>query len=752
MTLPQEIYLAALAIYVILFLLFARFFWWKYNADRQYWRRRPTLHLDELKRQAAAQGRELPFISILVPAREEADVIARTIDHMRTLLYPPDRYELLVITDEKELRARQRQKPAVVQRTRRLLTSGVRRRLADPAFASAHFAGAIPAPAYRAAPLPVPSLTPLAGSQMQFAWMSTPIASLVATSSTGLWHAGAAAAPVALPAGRPAEEGSPVPAVRRLLTLVRPGRVAVPENVRTLAVGALAHLALADLPDTLGTLDDALPWGELLAVPPAVRENTLREVSLAILTHNGRVSIDRLVRLVRQGHVEITGEQAHRLYPLYVSLALPVVGGYYLLTEEQSAHTLATVMTRTARAFDPLTRNILQAMTDSMLQRLMDRLHGLTTRRRLEPLLSDLYERCFPTTQDVVENMIQLWQGRAGLPTLKHVMVPPNFDGTYPGELVDHEVPSTKGRALNYGLSFIDPRAELLAFYDAESRPDRNVLMYVAWRRLRDGQKANLFQGPVFQLRNFYNMSAFCKVASLYQAVTHDWYLPALFRRMPFVGGTNLVIDRDLLLSIGGYDHKILTEDLELGTRAYLAAGAWPEYLPYASSEQTPPTIRGFFRQRLRWGSGHLQVTDKVRADRTSPPDRRNHILRQLVLKGQFEWVLYQLATFVPPVILVLYAEGLVDTSIVPAYVGWILNVWSLIYFSFTFYIYFRYRPYMDTSSSPSSVLGQLAVAAQLLILPMAAFLFPVPYTTALYLYKTGRAPSVWVKTPRTRE
>ncbi len=751
MTLPQEIYLAALAIYTILFLMFARFFWWKHEAERLYWHRRPKLDLEDLKRQATAQGRELPFISILVPAREEADVIARTIDHMRTLTYPSDRYELLVVTDEKELRARDRQKPGVVQKTRRLLTAGIKRQLHSQGIPSPVWWQANAGSASAAAPVSLMPMSPLPGSQIQPTWLAAPVAAVAASQASPrrAWPVGsfyAASAAVA------AEEPAPVPAVRRLLTLVRPGLQSVPEDVRTLAVGVLAHLALADLPNTLGALDDTLPWGELFAVPPAIRENTLREVSLGIIKHNGRVTPQRLVRIVRQEHLDITPEQAQRLYPLYVSLALPVVGGYYLLTEEQSAQTLTTVMTRTARAFDPLTRHILQAMTDNMLQRLVDRLQGLVSRRKLVTLLQELYERCFPTTQDVVEFMREQWRLRPGMPVLRHVMVPPNFDGAYPGELVDHEVPSTKGRALNYGLSFIDPRAELLAFYDAESRPDRNVLMYVAWRRLRDGQKANLFQGPVFQLRNFYDMSAFCKVASLYQAVTHDWYLPSLFKRIPFVGGTNLVIDRDLLLSIGGYDHKILTEDLELGTRAYLAAGAWPEYLPYPSSEQTPPTIKGFFRQRLRWGSGHLQVTDKIRGDKTLPADRRRYLLRQLVLKGQFEWVLYQLATFIPPTILILYAEGLVDTSIVPAYVGWILNVWSLVYFSFTFYIFFRYRPYIDASGRPSTLWGRVLVAAQLLVLPLAAFLFPVPYTTALYRYKTGRAPSVWVKTPRTKE
>jgi hypothetical protein len=40
----------------------------------------------------------------------------------------------------------------------------------------------------------------------------------------------------------------------------------------------------------------------------------------------------------------------------------------------------------------------------------------------------------------------------------------------------------------------------------------------------------------------------------------------------------------------------------------------------------------------------------------------------------------------------------------------------------------------------------------QILVLPLAGFLFPVPYFSALVLAAAGKGPSHWVKTPRTRE
>ena len=35
------------------------------------------------------------------------------------------------------------------------------------------------------------------------------------------------------------------------------------------------------------------------------------------------------------------------------------------------------------------------------------------------------------------------------------------------------------------------------------------------------------------------------------------------------------------------------------------------EYLPMVSTEQTPATYKAYFRQRLRWGSGHCKFTIK---------------------------------------------------------------------------------------------------------------------------------------------
>ncbi|MHB0885468.1 MAG: glycosyltransferase family 2 protein [Bacillota bacterium] len=658
MTSSQLIYLIAVGIYFVFFLLFARFFTWKKYADDHYWHRRPALTQDSVAQLAASKGARVPFISVLVPARNEADVIEKTIEHMSGLNYPYEAYEVVVVTDEKEAMAREKKRPAVVE----------------------HAAGVIAGP------------------------------------RTSVKAVG-------------------------------------PEAERTI-ISLLTHFALADQRKLPGPYAELLDSAGLKELPRDKQESIVGEVAEMLFRAKGRAELGTLYRLLRRGLPGVTDTDVRRVYPYLLALAIPVVAAYCRLVGEGSGNgrIVQAMIARTAHAHHQVTREILSSMTLMVSQRIWNGTTSAKRRSQLEALLTHHYDLCFPTTQDIVERKRAELAAGAARPTLKHIIVPYDYDGAMYGHRTGQPVPSTKGRALNWALPMVDQRAMICGFYDAESRPDRQVLLYVAWRRLNSGAEVKILQGPVFQVRNFYDMSPFCKIASLYQALAHDWYLPALFRRLPFVGGTNLFVDRLMLERMAGYDHSSLTEDLELGARAYLECGAWPEYLPYSSSEQTPPTVKGFFRQRLRWGTGHLQVMDKIRGENRYPADRKRAVLRQLFFKGQVEWILYQAATFVPPTVLILWWTGHVDPNVLPEFVRWILNGLSLTYISFTIYAYFRYTPYLDMTSRPMSVIGRWGVISQLFFLPLAAFFFPVPYSSALVLKGLNRQPRGWVKTPRTRE
>lgn len=659
LTMPQYLYLGAVGCYLLFFGLFLRLFWWKRYAEKNYWGRRPNLTVAGLKERAREAGLSLPRFTVLVPARNEAEVIERTVDHMAALQYPPEFYEVLVVTDEKEALAADRRRALAVKVAAEALREG---------------------------------------------------------------H---------IPPGPESEAGQIVLAL----------------------LGALSLEGFDEVTRRLGRSEGV----QLLRqVPGVLLRPLIWESSARLLGRSGKKVAPQMLLALRRRMPGRTDEEIQGAYAALLSLAIPTAVGYCTLRGGDGPALGKRLAALAAQAHHSLTREIIQSMCSALAADLMDRLEATGRDDRLEERLTQTYREIFPTTQDIMERKLGEMAGQAGVPVLKHVVVPANFSGELGGGLLPVEVPSTKGRALNWALSYIDGRTTWCSFYDAESRPDPRSMLYVAHRWLetkaQDRAVPRIFQGPVFQVRNWYEMGPFCKIASLYQAIAHDWYLPALFRCLPFVGGTNLYVEARLLREIGGYDSVSLTEDLELGTRAYLKAGAWPEYLPYPSSEQTPPTFAGFYRQRLRWATGHLQVMTKVRENTEYDEAKKRRLLRQLWRKGQGEWIFYQAATIVPPLVIGLWFFDMVDPNVVGPFWHMVMNALSTVYLFFTIYAFYRYLEHLDHSGRPRKWLGQLGALAQLLVLPLAAFLFPVPYSSALVLSSLGKGPSQWVKTPRTRE
>ncbi|MGI6359197.1 MAG: glycosyltransferase family 2 protein [Bacillota bacterium] len=659
MSSSELVYLFAFGMYVVMFALFLRFFFWKTYSEGKFWNRRPALSLKKVADLAQQKQTELPFFSILVPARNEAEVIEKTVRHMAKLRYDPKRLEIIVVTDVKE----QQQNDSNCQ---------------DYVL-----------------------------DAMQF----------LDYALSGDW------------------------------------RGQLKPHVQSLTIGLLSDLCLKQYRDLTWESEHWLMPKSLVQEPISRSRALLYELTCGMLHGNGRISLNRIYRLFRRFYPHLEDTEIERIYPNYLCLAVPIIQLYATWAKDDQGALMRNVIHYSARANHRITQEIVSKLAKMVGQRVQHDIARMQAGTSLKPYLQSLYRFCFPTTQMIVEKVQQEWQGNPAYPRLKHVQVPDDFDGKYRGTRLGHVVPSTKGRALNYALPIaVDERTEMCGFYDAESRPDPDVLLYVAYKRLVEENPVRIFQGPVFQVRNFYEMGPFSKIASLYQALSHDWYLPVVFRRLPFVGGTNLFVEKRLLDDLGGYDSASLTEDLELGTRAYLELGAWPEYLPYPSSEQTPTAFKAFYRQRLRWGTGHLQVMDKIAHDTTYSDSRKRSLMKELFIKGPVEWSFYQFATLVPPTILVLWFLGRVDPNVLPEGVRYLLNVLSLVYISFTFYAFFRYRKHLDITARPLRWPERFAVVAQLLFLPLAAFFFPVPFTSALILKQLKKAPTTWTKTPRSKE
>jgi cellulose synthase/poly-beta-1,6-N-acetylglucosamine synthase-like glycosyltransferase len=649
-TSAQWLYVVVLCIYGILFLVFLRIFAWRHNAQKNFYDKRPQgLSSEQIAAQAEAQGSDVPRFSLFVPARNEADVIEKTVDHLSRLRYSHDHYEVIVVTDEKEVQAAAQERAQLIADLRSFLT------------------------------------------------------------------------------GNSAWNGS--------------------DRHDAVLFALLAHLSMEEGKAAERAHSAPISVKELLKLPTAPRQEALQEIALALASGKWRRDREQLLGIIRRCFPALPEAEIAALYPLFLSLAIPAVITAAELKDEKWEGVSERMMTQAAEARQPLTKKVLTSLAELIATQIIKQVND-ASEEQLATWLKDACVWALPTTQEIVDRKRIQFAGDRSKPGLKHVVVPWDFDGYVDGVCTGQFVPSTKGRALNYAFRFADGRNQVWGFYDAESRPDLNILLYIAWRRLQVGEQFQIAQGPVFQVRNFWKMSFICKIVGLYQAVSHAWQYPNMLNAVPFIGGTNFYCSRKLMLGIGGFDDTVLTEDMELGARAWLKGGAWPEFIPYASSEQTPTTLKAFFRQRLRWGSGYLQVYDKLKADKSLPEEPKNKLLRTYFVRGHLSWPLFQLIALMPFVIWGLNWAGMLDSSAAPPALNAAVLFFAPIYMLFTFYCFFYFSKYMDQAPRHTKILGAL----QLFALPISAFFLPLPYSSAMALKLIGRQPKGWVKTPRTKE
>jgi cellulose synthase/poly-beta-1,6-N-acetylglucosamine synthase-like glycosyltransferase len=424
-TSAQWLYVAVLVIYAILFLVFLRMFVWKNYAQKNFYDKRPKdLSPERIAAMAAEKGVEIPRFSLFVPARNEADVIEKTIDHLARLRYSPDHYEILVVTDEKEAQAAAEERAQIVADLRAFL------------------------------------------------------------------------------AGDSAWNGS--------------------ARHEAVLFALLSHLALEEGKSAERTVGAHLSIQELLKLPAAPRQEALQEIALTLNSRKRKLDRDQMIGIIRRCFPNLTEAEITSLYPLFLSFAIPAVIAAAELKQEKWEGVSDQIITHAAQAKQPLTKKVLTSLAEIISAQIVSRI-GETAEEQLNAWLQEACVWAIPTTQEIVERKRLQFAGNRTMPTLKHVIVPWDFDGYVDGVCTGHYVPSTKGRALNYAFRFADERAEVWGFYDAESRPDKDVLLYVAWRRLTVGDKFQIAQGPVYQIRNFWKTSFLCKIAGLYQAVSHEW-------------------------------------------------------------------------------------------------------------------------------------------------------------------------------------------------------------------------------------
>jgi len=180
-----------------------------------------------------------------------------------------------------------------------------------------------------------------------------------------------------------------------------------------------------------------------------------------------------------------------------------------------------------------------------------------------------------------------------------------DFPAVFEVVVVPFHMPKTKPKACNYGLHFA--RGKYLTIYDAEDIPDTDQLKKVVALFNKLPEHYICVQSAL----NYFNRNEnfLTRMFTLEYSFWFDYMLPGLDTLdIPIpLGGTSNHFKVENLIELGAWDPFNVTEDADLGVRAY-AKGYKVAIVNSTTYEEANNEPFNWIRQRSRWIKGYMQT------------------------------------------------------------------------------------------------------------------------------------------------
>jgi glycosyltransferase XagB len=184
---------------------------------------------------------------------------------------------------------------------------------------------------------------------------------------------------------------------------------------------------------------------------------------------------------------------------------------------------------------------------------------------------------------------------------IRNLNIPSHFECI----VVPNMQPKTKPKACNYGLVFC--KGELVTIYDAEDIPEADQLKKAIIGFRKFPQDVICIQAQL----NYFNANEnfLTRMFTLEYSYWFDYMLPGMDRlNVPIpLGGTSNHFIKDKLIELNAWDPFNVTEDADLGIRAY-AKGYKIGTINSTTYEEANKTVSGWIKQRSRWVKGYMQT------------------------------------------------------------------------------------------------------------------------------------------------
>jgi glycosyltransferase XagB len=171
--------------------------------------------------------------------------------------------------------------------------------------------------------------------------------------------------------------------------------------------------------------------------------------------------------------------------------------------------------------------------------------------------------------------------------------------------IIPSSEPQTKPKACNFGLALA--RGEYITIYDAEDVPEPDQLKKAVYAFRNHPEKYICFQAAL----NYFNSrtNILTRLFTLEYSYWFDFLIKGLdLLRLPIpLGGTSNHFRTEKLRELGGWDPFNVTEDADLGIRAF-GRGYKVGVINSTTYEEATSKIKPWLKQRSRWLKGYLQT------------------------------------------------------------------------------------------------------------------------------------------------
>jgi 1,2-diacylglycerol 3-beta-glucosyltransferase len=160
-----------------------------------------------------------------------------------------------------------------------------------------------------------------------------------------------------------------------------------------------------------------------------------------------------------------------------------------------------------------------------------------------------------------------------------------------------------KAAALNFGVRYA--RGDLLAFFDADARVAPDVLQRMV--ACLDGERVAGVQGRRLPYNAAQNALTRMQEDEFAIMLTHLQRGREAAGTFVSLAGNGMLMRRDALANVGGWNEEALTEDIDLSVRFYLAGWRIRYCEEAIVGEEAVPAIGALIRQRTRWFEGGMR-------------------------------------------------------------------------------------------------------------------------------------------------